>query len=154
MASNSMLREGMVRRMFRERQCPGCYGYLNFDGSCPVCGARTRQERRILGRMRRRHHRQRVITRRQNIVKHIWREVSRYYFVTEDGGFGSPRFYDVVGYDSYWNRLKFKTEPGRLAKYNLSCNCYLCKYEKHRGIPKPKYRYRQGDENIDCLPRV
>lgn len=40
----------------------------------------------------------------------------------------------------------WKTTPhfplGQLSKYNLSCNCWCCKYEKKAGITKPKYRTR------------
>ncbi|AEG14342.1 hypothetical protein Desku_0735 [Desulfofundulus kuznetsovii DSM 6115] len=130
--------------MFRERQCPSCYGYLDFDGLCPVCRARARYKRKVLCSVRRFHHRQRVIARRQYIIKYVWREASQYYFVTEDGWFGSPRCYRVVSYDSYWEHSKFNKEPGRLAKYNLSCGCWMCKFEKRRGILKPKYRFWQG----------
>ncbi len=58
----------------------------------------------------------------------------------------------------------WKTAPplpvGQLSKYNLSCNCWLCKYEKKAKIIKPKYRtrvhpHRRGDfethsDNITC----
>ena len=36
---------------------------------------------------------------------------------------------------------KYERQPGRLAKYNLSCGCVLCKYEKIFGVEKPKYRF-------------
>lgn len=36
---------------------------------------------------------------------------------------------------------KYERQPGRLAKYNLSCGCALCKFEKIFGIEKPKYRF-------------
>jgi hypothetical protein len=40
------------------------------------------------------------------------------------------------------------TSPGKLAKWNLSCNCWMCKGEKKMGIEKMKYReadyYRSG----------
>lgn len=30
---------------------------------------------------------------------------------------------------------------GRFSKYNMSCNCWLCKYEKKAKIEKNKYKY-------------
>lgn len=144
--------------IYREKQCPKCYAYLDFYGTCPVCGhgdcpicapysARGRgKHNNLRGRAYLRHQRQRVIAKRQNIVKHIWGEASRYYFLTKDGCFGSPRYFDVTGYDSYWNQSVFKKQPGRLAKYNLSCGCWMCKEYKRRKLPKPKYRFRYSRE--------
>lgn len=138
---------------YKEKQCPKCYAYLDFYGSCPICGyggcpicaSHSNRERgKRNGRRSRaylRYQRQRIIAKRQTILKRVWGEAGRYYFLVGDGCFGSPRFFDVVGYDSYWNQSIFKKEPGRLAKYNLSCNCWMCKYEKRRGVLKPKYRF-------------
>ncbi|MDF9410049.1 hypothetical protein L7E55_17185 [Pelotomaculum isophthalicicum JI] len=137
--------------MYKEEQCPNCFAYLDFFSICPICGygsclicvsysARERRDN-LRSRAYLRYQRQRIITKRQNIIKHIWGEASRYYFLTRDGCFGSPRFFDVVGYDSYWDQLIFKKQPGRLAKYNLSCSCWVCKYEKRAKVVKPKYRF-------------
>lgn len=142
-----------VSETYREKQCPKCYAYLDFYGCCPVCdygrcvicapqsarGRGKHDNRR--GRAYLRHQRQRIITKRQDIVKRIQGDAGRYYFLVGDGCFGSPRFFDVVGYGSYWSQSVYKRKPGRLAKYNLSCNCWLCKYEKRGGVLKPKYRH-------------
>lgn len=62
----------------------------------------------------RRHQRQRVINKRKNILKNIWCSFNNFY-------------------------LK---EPGRLEKYNLSCNCGLCsiktKIQGHKASEKRK----------------
>lgn len=60
-----------------------------------------------------RHHRHRVIKRRQAIL----------------------RRYAIPGS----TLMKPLVEGGRLNKYNLSCSCPICKLEKHKGREKPQY---------------
>ena len=40
-------------------------------------------------------------------------------------------------------------EPGRMSKDNLTCSCWMCKWEKHNKIEKPKYKLFQDDERIE-----
>lgn len=136
--------------------------FSDFYGTCPVCGygnlsvrapysVRERgKHNNLRGRAYLRHQRQRVIAKRQYIVKHIWREASSYYFLTEDRCFASPRYYNIVGYNSYWSQSVYKKEPGRLAKHNLSCNCWICKPEKRARIVKPKYLFDPRWCERDC----
>lgn len=66
-----------------------------------------------------RHHRYRVIKRRQEILKR----------------------YAIPG----TTLMRPLVEGGRLDKYNLSCSCSICKMEKHHGLEKPQYRVWKGD---------
>ncbi|SFG35944.1 hypothetical protein SAMN05660649_01407 [Desulfotomaculum arcticum] len=120
-----------------QAQCLICYSYLSHNGDCPVC-----QQRKSLGRGRsyHRYHRARVIKKRQNIIKHVWGDAHRYDFVTESGSYGSSKYYKIIAYESLWTGSRYNKQPGRLAKHNLSCNCDLCKWEKHWGPEKIKYR--------------
>lgn len=65
---------------------------------------------------RTRHHRARIIEKRKRIILDCWQ---------------SPEMF---------------THPGKLAKWNLSCNCWMCKGEKKAGIEKPKYRLATGGD--------
>lgn len=64
------------------------------------------------GRSYHRHQRSRIINYRLGIIKNVWK--SKDY--------------------------KCYEQPGRLNKFNLSCNCWLCRWEKKNSIEKPKYR--------------
>ncbi|QST00987.1 hypothetical protein IMZ31_05290 [Pontibacillus sp. ALD_SL1] len=61
-----------------------------------------------------RHHRNRVIQRKLDIVKNVWGAVDG------DGNEDHP-----------WAK-----EPGRLDKARMNCSCKMCKYEKHYDVPK------------------
>lgn len=89
-------------------QCIFCYAET-WNNVCPVCKQRAlhQKEKSAL----KRHHRQRVIRRRTNIIRYSWRLPNSSYFCA-----------------------------GRMDKHNLSCNCWMCKGEKKAGIEKPKYR--------------
>lgn len=65
------------------------------------------------------HHRKRIIAKRIKIIK------QNSYWLD-----------DVIGD----RRLE---QPGRLAKDNTSCNCWLCKWEKKNKITKPKYKLKE-----------
>ena len=54
----------------------------------------------------RRHHRQRIITHRLQVLKYAWGT--------------SPE------------SCTFWSKPGRLTKYNLACGCWLCKRPRSR----------------------
>jgi hypothetical protein len=62
--------------------------------------------------VRTRHHRQRIIEKRKRIVLDCWQ---------------CPENLALI-------------HPGKMAKWNLSCNCWMCKYEKKAGIEKLKYK--------------
>lgn len=62
--------------------------------------------------IRTRHHRERIIEKRKRIMLDCWR---------------CPE-----------NLLLL--HPGKLAKFNLSCNCWMCKWAKKMKIEKEKYR--------------
>ena len=98
-------------------QCSICYAEM-WNDTCPICEQRKlySKEKRAI----RRHHRQRVITKRTKIIYYIWRLPDSFYLYSE---------------------------PGRMDKYNLSCNCWLCKGEKKAGIVKVKYRIK---ESVKC----
>lgn len=66
---------------------------------------------------RTRHHRRRIIKKREKILLDCWR---------------CPE-----------NLLLIHT--GRLAKFNLSCNCWMCRWEKKAKIEKPKYKWIEDD---------
>ncbi len=91
-------------------QCSICYAEI-WNDTCPICEQRKlySKEKRAI----RRHHRQRVITKRTKIISYSWRLP------------GDHCLY---------------SEPGRMNKHNLSCNCWMCKGEKKAGITKPKYQ--------------
>ncbi|MGF7535445.1 hypothetical protein AAGG74_17475 [Bacillus mexicanus] len=59
-----------------------------------------------------RHHRERVIKKKLNILKNVWK---------------------VNGDNHPWIEC-----PGKLSKAKLNCSCKLCKYEKHYEIPTSK----------------
>lgn len=95
--------------------CPQCgEAAVDWRGACPACGWRGR--RPVWMRSLRRHHRQRVIERRVFIRRHVWRV----------GRFGPDA-----------------ATPGKFAKHNLACGCWMCRWEKKNGIEKPKYRLRE-----------
>lgn len=95
----------------RQLACPACgRETVDWRGVCAVCGWRGRP---VWMRSLRRHHRRRVIARRFEIRKNSWR---------------LRREEDPL-----------VDKPGKLAKWNLSCNCWLCKWEKKAGKEKPKY---------------
>lgn len=95
-------------------QCPVCYGET-WNNICPICGQRKLYHKEK--RATKRHHRQRVITKRTKIICYSWKLPD------------SSCFY---------------SEPGRMDKYNLSCNCWICKGEKKAGILKAKYRIKES----------
>lgn len=64
-----------------------------------------------------RYHRRRIIERRRRIILYCWRDDR------------APELY----------------QPGRLAKFNLSCNCWMCRWAKKDKIEKPKYRWIKDD---------
>jgi len=83
---------------YKESQCPRCYAYFDFYGSCPVCGygsCPVSAQRSSRNRGKRGGRRGRAYLRHQR----------------------------------------------RLAKYNLTCSCWICRYEKRRKMPKPKYSF-------------
>jgi hypothetical protein len=89
-------------------QCIFCYGEI-WNNICPICQQRSlNQKKKHSIRI---HHRQRIITKRINIVTKIWKTPESQYCFT----------------------------PGKLDKHNLSCNCWMCKGEKKAGIEKQKY---------------
>lgn len=91
--------------------CPWCGVPVDWRGACPACGWRSRRPAWM--RSLRRHHRRRVIKRRMFIRRYIW---------------GIRKF----GLDT--------VAPGKFAKHNLACSCWMCRWEKKNGIEKPKYR--------------
>ncbi|RZT23592.1 hypothetical protein [Fictibacillus sp. BK138] len=62
-----------------------------------------------------RHHRNRVIQKKLNVIKNVW---------CRDETIPHP----------------YEVDPGKLSKGKLHCSCYMCKYEKHEGIVKSKFR--------------
>jgi len=70
------------------------------------------------GRAYKRHQRMRIINYRRNRRmegQRSWRNMRNY----------SDRYIE---------------QPGRLAKHNTSCSCWMCKWEKKNSILKPKER--------------
>lgn len=95
-------------------QCVICYSEI-WNNTCPVCEQRKNYHKEK--RATRRYNRQRIIKKRTKIIYYSWRlpDNSRLY-----------------------------SEPGRMDKHNLSCNCWMCKGEKKAGIMKPKYRFLEN----------
>lgn len=111
--------EGYLGPDGRQRKiCPSCgQEAVNWQGVCLACGWRGRP---VWMRSLRRHHRRRVIKRRFGIRRWSWQ---------------LPQDKDpLVG------------KPGRLAKWNMSCNCWLCRWEKKFGKEKPKYAFMSEGE--------
>jgi hypothetical protein len=106
-----------------DSQCIFCYSDLLPNGECPICKVRHNQSKR--GRAYKRHHRKRIIAKRQNIYFNIWNNSKLDYFCSRDK-------------EGEYLENQYSKHPGRLAKHNLSCNCHMCKYEKHYDIPKIK----------------
>jgi len=83
------------------RICDICYCSYNSRETCPVCAERAAMANKKFKTRRNRHNRQRIISKRLRIIKHIWQV-------------------------DYSNEPWFK--PGRFSKYNLSCNCWMCSH--------------------------
>jgi hypothetical protein len=63
--------------------------------------------------VRTRYHRERIIEKRMRIVRDCWGCKENFYLLKE---------------------------PGRLSKWNLTCDCMACNYEKIFNPEKPKYK--------------
>lgn len=99
--------------LFPENVCPSCFGEIDIEtGSCLVCVVREIHEERKIKNSLRRKNTNKVISKRLEIVKNVWQDHDHPYL----------------------------HEPGRLEKYNLSCNCKMCKHEKIFDKEKPKYQ--------------
>ena len=45
-------------------------------------------------------------------------------------------------YQGFFEEHPLESEPHRMHKWNMNCGCMMCKYYKHVGNNKEKYRHR------------